>query len=159
MTPNVKGALLMVGSMAAYTVNDALVKMAGQDLPLFQLITLRGALATVLIYLLARHLGALRLSFPRHDKWLIVWRCLSELSATYFFLTALMHMPLANVTAVLQALPLTITLGAALIFFRAYRVASHGGDCARVCRYCSLSGPGLTGSVSFPFTRLSRCYW
>ncbi|NVO58140.1 DMT family transporter [Rhodobacteraceae bacterium B1Z28] len=116
MTPNVKGALLMVGSMAAYTVNDALVKMAGQDLPLFQLIALRGALATVLIYLLTRHLGALHLNFPRHDKWLIVWRCLSELSATYFFLTALMHMPLANVTAVLQALPLTITLGAALFF-------------------------------------------
>ncbi len=116
MTPNMKGALLMMGSMAAFTFNDALVKVVGQDLPLFQLVATRGALATVLVFILARHLGALHLNFPRHDKWLIAFRCLAELSATFFFLTALMHMPLANVTAVLQALPLTVTLGAALFF-------------------------------------------
>lgn len=116
MTPNVKGALLMMGGMAAFTINDTLVKLALLDLPLFQLVALRGALASALIYLLARHLGALHLRFPRHDKWLIALRSVTELSATFFFLTALKHMPLANVTAVLQALPLTVTLGAALIF-------------------------------------------
>ena len=116
MTPNMKGALLMMGSMAGFTVNDALVKVALQDLPLFQLVAIRGAVATALVFLLARHLGALHLNFPRHDKGLIALRCLSELSATFFFLTALKHMPLANVTAVLQALPLTVTLGAALVF-------------------------------------------
>ncbi len=106
----------MMGSMAAFTVNDTLVKSAGQDLPLFQLIAMRGAVATILVYLLARNLGALHLNFSRHDKWLVACRCLSELLATFFFLTALMHMPLANVTAVLQVLPLTVTLGAAVFF-------------------------------------------
>ncbi|MES0827551.1 DMT family transporter [Ruegeria sp. SCP11] len=119
MTPNLKGALLMMGSMAAYTVNDTLVKIVGQQMPLFQLIALRGVLASFLIYLLARHLGALHLKFPRHDKWLIALRSLCELAVTFFFLTALMHMPLANVTAVLQALPLTVTLGAAVFFSEA----------------------------------------
>ncbi|WP_170451894.1 DMT family transporter [Ruegeria arenilitoris] len=116
MTPNVKGALLMMGSMAAFTVNDTLVKAAGQEVPLFQLVALRGLLATILVLALARHLGALHLRFGRHDRWLVAFRCVAELSATFFFLTALMHMPLANVTAVLQALPLTVTLGAALFF-------------------------------------------
>lgn len=116
MTPNLRGALMMMGSMAAFTVNDALVKIVGQEMPLFQLVAVRGALATCLVYLLARHLGALHLTFPVHDRWLIAFRCVAELSATFFFLTALMHMPLANVTAVLQALPLTVTLGAALFF-------------------------------------------
>ncbi|SHJ51984.1 S-adenosylmethionine uptake transporter [Ruegeria lacuscaerulensis ITI-1157] len=116
MTPNIKGALLMMGSMAAFTVNDTLVKAAGNDLPLFQLVAMRGVLATVLVYLLARHLGALHLRFSRHDRVLVVARSASELLATFFFLTALMHMPLANVTAVLQALPLTVTLGAAVFF-------------------------------------------
>ncbi len=106
----------MMGSMAAFTVNDTLVKVVGQDMPLFQLVATRGALATILVFFLARHLGALHLDFSRHDKWLVVFRCLAELSATFFFLTALMHMPLANITAVLQALPLTVTLGAALFF-------------------------------------------
>jgi S-adenosylmethionine uptake transporter len=116
MTPNVKGALLMVGSMAAFTINDALIKAAGAEMPLFQMVAMRGVLATVLVYLLARNLGALHLNFPRHDKWLVVARCVAELSATFFFLTALLHMPLANVTAVLQALPLTVTLGAVVFF-------------------------------------------
>lgn len=116
MTPNIKGALLMMGSMAAFTVNDTLVKAAGQDLPLFQLVAMRGVFATGLVFLLARHLGALHIRFSRHDRFLVVARSLSELLATFFFLTALMHMPLANVTAVLQALPLTVTLGAAVFF-------------------------------------------
>ena len=116
MTPNVKGALLMMGSMAAFTINDALIKAAGAEVPLFQMVAMRGVLATVLVYLLARHLGALHLNFPRHDKWLVAARCLAELSTTFFFLTALLHMPLANVTAVLQALPLTVTLGAVVFF-------------------------------------------
>ncbi len=106
----------MMGSMAAFTVNDTLVKVALQELPLFQLVAIRGFLATVLVYGLARHLGALHLSFPRHDKLLVAFRCIAELSATFFFLTALKHMPLANVTAVLQALPLTVTLGAVLLY-------------------------------------------
>ncbi|WP_170417020.1 DMT family transporter [Ruegeria atlantica] len=116
MNPNLRGAMLMMGSMAAFTVNDALIKAAGKEIPLFQMVVIRGVLATFLVFLLARHLGALHLNFPRHDKWLVVARCLAELSATFFFLTALLHMPLANVTAVLQALPLTVTLGAVLFF-------------------------------------------
>ncbi|WP_424831567.1 DMT family transporter [Ruegeria sp.] len=116
MTPNIKGALLMMSSMMAFTMNDAVVKFVLQDLPLFQLIAMRGVLATLLVYLLARHLGTLHLNFSRHDKWLVAFRSLAELTATFFFLAALKHMLLANVTAVLQALPLTVTLGAVLLF-------------------------------------------
>lgn len=85
-------------------------------LPLFQLLTLRGLLSSALIYALARHLGALTLRFPRRDWGLIGLRSLGEIGVAYFFLTALMNMPLANVTAVLQVLPLTVTMGAALFF-------------------------------------------
>lgn len=116
MSPNTRGALLMMGSMAAFTVNDAIVKLLGGSLPLFQIITLRGALTSVWVFLLARYLGALHLRFDHRDRVLVAMRCVSEIGATFFFLTALMNMPLANVTAVLQALPLTVTLGAALIF-------------------------------------------
>ena len=116
MTPNQTGALLMMGSMAAFTFNDTLVKMVGADLPLSQILVIRGGLATVLIFLLARYLGSLRMNLPRRDWMLVLGRCLSEAGATFLFLTALMLMPLANVTAVLQMLPLTVTLGAALFF-------------------------------------------
>lgn len=116
MSPNTKAALFMMTSMAAFTLNDACVKLAGGDLPLFQLITIRGALASFLIFVLAHRMKALRFSMPRDDAVLICVRATMEAAATYFFLTALMNMPLANVTAVLQVLPLTVTLGAALVF-------------------------------------------
>ena len=38
------------------------------------------------------------------------------MGAAYFFVTALFNLPLANVTAILQVLPLTVTLGSALFF-------------------------------------------
>lgn len=116
MTPNQTGALLMMGSMAAFTFNDTLVKTVGADLPLSQILVIRGGAATVLIFLLARYLGSLRMNLPRRDWMLVLGRCLSEAGATFLFLSALMLMPLANVTAVLQMLPLTVTLGAALFF-------------------------------------------
>ncbi|MCE8007034.1 DMT family transporter [Aestuariivita sp.] len=116
MSPNVAGALLMMASMAAFTINDTFVKLVGQTIPLFQLLTLRAILATLLLLILARALGRLRFSMPRADRKLVAWRCLAEIAAAYFFLSALLAMPLANVTAILQVLPLTVTLGAALFF-------------------------------------------
>jgi S-adenosylmethionine uptake transporter len=114
MSPNFLGALLMMGSMAAFTFNDTLVKVIGGQLQLFQIISLRGLLATSLIFLLARTLGKLRFNLRRRDWGLVAARCASEIGATYCFLAALMIMPIANITAVLQALPLTVTLGAAV---------------------------------------------
>lgn len=116
MSPNLLGALLMMASMACFTINDALIKATGGALPLFQLLVLRGLFATVLIGWLARSRGAIRFDIPRKDAWLIAGRSASEIGAAYFFLTALLNMPLANVTAILQVLPLTVTLGSAFFF-------------------------------------------
>ena len=116
MQPNTKGALLMMASMAAFTLNDTCIKATGGAIPLPQLLTLRGVLATLMLYALARQLGALHLRVSRRDAFLIALRSASEVAAAFFFVTALLNMPLANVTAVLQVLPLTVTLGAALFF-------------------------------------------
>ena len=43
-------------------------------------------------------------------------RALAEAGGTVSFLLALVHLPLANVSAVMQALPLAVTMGAALVF-------------------------------------------
>lgn len=116
MSPNTRGALLMMASMAAFTLNDTCIKATDKDLPLFQLLTLRGIISTILIYILARRLGSLRFDLSGSDWSLVALRSVSEIAAAYFFLTALLNMPLANITAVLQVLPLTVTLGAALFF-------------------------------------------
>lgn len=110
---NLRGAGLMMLSMAAFTFNDACIKLLAGDIPLMQVIFLRGVMASVLIWGFGRATGAIRLDLPRRDWALLALRSAVELGATFCFLTALFHMPIADVTAILQALPLTITLAAA----------------------------------------------
>jgi S-adenosylmethionine uptake transporter len=116
MSPNLQGALLMMASMACFTINDSFIKATGGVLPLSQLLFLRGLLAAAFIALLAYSRGALRRNVPVRDWGLIASRSAAEVGAAYFFISALLNMPLANVTAILQVLPLTVTLGAALFF-------------------------------------------
>ena len=114
MSPNVAGALLMMASMAAFTINDAFIKVAGAQMPLMQILFLRGILTTALILALAVALGQFQFRMARRDWILVGLRTLSEIGAAIFFLSALMNMPIANVTAILQVLPLSVSLGAAL---------------------------------------------
>lgn len=111
---NLTGALLMMASMAAFTLNDTMMKAMAGQVPLFQLLFLRGVITTLAVAAIAWRMGALRARVSRRDRGIILWRTVAEIGAAYFFLTALFNMPIANVTAILQALPLTITLAAAL---------------------------------------------
>ncbi len=111
-----RGILFMCLSMAAFTVNDTFMKSVTQSLPLFQAIALRGAIAVAGLGLLAVATGAFRHRLSRQDQLLILARSLADVAATILFLTALLHMPLANLSAILQALPLAVTLAAALVY-------------------------------------------
>ena len=114
LTDNLRAALLMMLSMTAFTVNDALMKLASPGLPFFQQIFMRGCLITLGLYLLARMWGHLAHRPSPRDRVLTGLRTLAEAVATLFFLAALYSMPIANLSAILQALPLTVTLAAAL---------------------------------------------
>lgn len=116
LSDNTRGALLMIGSMAGFTFNDACMKVLLNEVPFFQAILLRGLLTVALMLLMSRRLGGLNFRMPRRDWGLVLLRSLSEIGATYFFITALFHMPIANVTAILQVLPLTVTLSSAMLF-------------------------------------------
>lgn len=116
ITDNTRGALLMMASMAAFTLNDTCVKALAGSLPLFQVIFLRGVLTTVLTGFLAWRMGAFRGYIPPRDRGLVALRLVAEIASAYFFLMALFNMPLANVTAILQSLPLVVTLSAAILF-------------------------------------------
>ncbi|WP_189799566.1 DMT family transporter [Tateyamaria sp. syn59] len=114
MSPNTIGALLMMASMASFTLNDTLIKMTDGAVPLMQLLVIRGVISSVLIVVMARWLGAIHFRIARRDWGLTAVRSGAEVGAAYFFITALLNMPLANVTAILQVLPLTVAVGAAL---------------------------------------------
>jgi drug/metabolite transporter (DMT)-like permease len=114
LSDNARGAVLMTVAMAAFTLNDTAMKLVMQSVPLFQAIGLRGLLATVALLLIGWRMGGLRLTLPARDRWLLALRSGAEVLGTLTFLAALNHMPLANLSAILQVLPLAVTLAAAL---------------------------------------------
>ena len=116
MTENFRGAFLMMICMGAFVLNDAFVRLAGETLPLGQILFLRGLITTVILMAFAWNVGIFAMKVPQTDKLKIFFRSSTEALTAYFFLTAVMNMPFANVTAILQILPMTVTLAAAFLF-------------------------------------------
>ena len=102
--------------MSAFVLNDAFVRLAGNSLPLAQILFIRGLITTFVLSAFAIYGGVFSLKVSKKDKWRIFFRSIAEALTAYFFLTAVMHMPFANVTAILQILPMTVTLAAAFVF-------------------------------------------
>ncbi|NPD19975.1 DMT family transporter [Alterinioella nitratireducens] len=115
LTPNMRGAGFMMASMAAFTFNDVCVKLLAGTLPLMQIVFLRGILTVGMMIGLARVMGLRRLTIPRGDRWLVAGRTGTEVASMVAFLIALINMPIANVSAVMAALPLTVTLAGAVV--------------------------------------------
>ena len=145
MSPNTTGALLMMASMMAFVMNDTFLKLTNGEVPLFQLIFIRGLLATLLIYILARKLGTLRLQISRQDKALIALRGLSEVVTAYLFLSALFNMPLGNLNAIMQVVPLTVTLGSALFYREAVGWRRMLAIVIGLCGVMMIVRPGVDG--------------
>ncbi|MGP3699797.1 DMT family transporter [Rhodobacter sp. NSM] len=114
LSDNLRGALVMTVAMAAFTVNDALMKAVTQTLPLFEAIALRGLATLPLLLLYGWTTNGLCFRIPPRDRKLMSIRAGADVLATIFYLSALMFLPLANLVAILQSLPLAVTLVAAL---------------------------------------------
>ncbi|SFR65477.1 DMT family transporter [Litoreibacter janthinus] len=114
LSDNTRGAVFMMGSMTAFTLNDACMKSLSGEIPLFQALVLRSLAVIVFLGFMAWRGGAFRTRIAPRDQFLIGLRTAVEIGAAFFFISALFHLPIADVTAILQALPLTVTLAGAL---------------------------------------------
>jgi len=105
----------MVLAMAGFTFNDAMVKSLDGELPQTQVMAVRGTLLSLIILLVLWQRGLLsKLQLTLSP--IVLFRAAMEMLATYLFLTALPLLSFANISAILQALPLVVTMGAALFF-------------------------------------------
>ena len=115
MTDNIRGALFMVCSMICFAVNDAVIKSLGGVLPIFQTLAVRGGIVVIVLAVMVMRSGWRVQELRRRDKMILLLRVAAEVGAAFFIVMALFNMELANMTAILQILPLTIPL-AAFIF-------------------------------------------
>ncbi len=114
LNSNMKGAALMTAWVFAYTINDAFMKLLFSEIALFEAVFLRSIIIIPPVLVMAWITKVTLRNLSNQDKCLISVRVVAEICTMVAFLTALKHMPLANVTAILQALPLAVTMAAAL---------------------------------------------
>lgn len=109
---NRRGAAWMAAGMLGYVINDALIKWTAEEVPLFQAIFLRGLIIVTLLSTLVNRLDA-TISPRTYLKPALVIRMAMEAISTVLYLLALTNIPLANLTAIMQLVPLAVTFAAA----------------------------------------------
>jgi len=105
----------MVLSMAGFAVEDVLFKAASAALPVGQAVLLFGLAGFALFAALCRRAGE-PVWHPAILTPTLLLRSGFELSGRLFYALALAFTPLASTSAILQAAPLVVTLGAVLVF-------------------------------------------
>ena len=110
---NLRGAALMTLAMLGFAGEDMFIKLMAGALPTWQIIAALGCGGALVFGALTVLMGQ-RLLTRAFLSRAILLRNLGELIGTVGFVTALALTPISSASAVLQATPLAVTLGAAL---------------------------------------------
>ncbi len=112
---NRRAILALTCSMGLFTVNDSLIKLATEGLPVPEIILLRGIIAGSLLFAILKWTGQFN-PRPVFTNRAIYLRSIFEVSLTVSYVYALRMMPLAEMTAIIQAVPILMSLWAALVW-------------------------------------------
>lgn len=112
---NLVGAAWMVAAMAGFAVEDSFIKAAARSLPVGEVLILFGAGGALVFALLARLQGS-ALIVPEIRSRPMAVRVVFEVTGRLFYVLALALIPLSTATVILQATPLVVVAGAALVF-------------------------------------------
>jgi drug/metabolite transporter (DMT)-like permease len=110
---NLRGAMLMVLAMLGFAIEDMFIKLTADALPVGQIISLIGAgggtIFAVILFIQGQALWSRDMAtLP------ILLRAVGEVVGTLSFVTAIALTEISSASAILQATPLAVTLGAAL---------------------------------------------
>ena len=141
---NLRAISLMVLSMAGFAIEDMLIKIIALEMPTGQFLILIGAGGALIFTAMSRRHGQAVLSadFLRPS---IIIRNLGEVIGTLGFVTALVLTPLSSASAILQATPLAVTLGAALFLGEAVGWRRWSAILIGFCGVIAVIRPGLDG--------------
>ena len=141
---NLRAIALMVLSMAGFAIEDMLIKYIALEMPTGQFLMLIGAGGALIFTLMAWRQGQAVLSADFLRPTIII-RNLGEVIGTLGFVTALVLTPLSSASAVLQATPLAVTLGAALVLREAVGWRRWSAILIGFCGVVAVIRPGLEG--------------
>lgn len=114
-TVNRRGMLFMVLAMALFSANDAGTKFAVREVPVSEVMFLRGVFALVFIAVVLWWRGELR-DTPKVFDWQVSLRGFAEAASGVLLISAFALIPLGNVITIVQLVPFIMTIiGAALL--------------------------------------------
>ena len=115
MTPNLRGSLYMTAAMAGFALEDAFLKAASRQIPVGEAILIIGLVGIVVFAGLALHAGQQPVPAAMFSRTMAL-RSGFEITGRLFYALAIALTPISVASAILQATPLVVVLGAALIF-------------------------------------------
>ena len=115
LTENQRGAAFMTASMAGFAVEDVFVKAAARNLPLGQVLLTIGLLGMLTFAAMARRKGEALIPAAFLSRPMLI-RSAFEVTGRLFYGLAITLTALSTTSAILQATPLVVVAGAALVF-------------------------------------------
>ncbi len=115
ISSRLNGIVSTVISMGLFIASDSASKLAFGHMPVFELIMLRGFSGAVCCLLVIISLGQAAGLSKMFNPWAIA-RGFCEVGANLGFTFAILHLPIGDVTAVIQTAPLIVLLGASVFY-------------------------------------------
>ncbi len=112
---NLMGSLWMVAAMAIFAGEDAMVKATSAHLPIAEVLVLFGLGGTVVFAIVAMARREPLFGPAILSRAMRIRACF-EVTARLFYVLALALTPLSATTVILQATPIVVVLGAAMLF-------------------------------------------
>lgn len=112
---NTRAIAAMIIAAGSFVLNDSLMQLATAALPPFEVVTVRGLFASLWCLPLVLLMGqGGSLHFLAHPR--VILRSLFEVVAISSFILALVHVGVANATAIFQIAPLLTLVGSSLLW-------------------------------------------
>ena len=112
---NLRGSLWMVTAMAGFAVEDMFLKAATAHIPLGQALLIFGLTGAAFFAILTKRAGETILHPALLSRPLLI-RSSFEVTGRLFYSLAIALTPLSTASAILQATPLVVVAGAAILF-------------------------------------------
>jgi drug/metabolite transporter (DMT)-like permease len=110
---NIRGMVLMTAAMLFFAIADAWIKIASKTLPTGEILMFMGLGGTLVFFVIAMRRGDKVFTKAILNRSILL-RALGEMVGTVGMITALALIPYSTTAAITQAIPLVITMGAAL---------------------------------------------
>ena len=112
---NLRGILFMILAMASFALEDLIIKILSKNMPVAQILLSVGIVSVCLLILVGKIQKIPPFRYQDLRNPIILIRTLSDMLGAIFIVYAISLISLSTVSSILQAIPLLVTAGSAII--------------------------------------------